>query len=1172
MDYRELREVMKFLHCKGLMAKDIYADMLDTLGDSAPSYAMVKKWVTEFRRGRTSTEDLIRSGRPRDVSTYENVDYIRNLIKDDERVTVQDIAKYVGISFGSVHAILSKLLELVKVSGRWVPRRVSNDRRMTRMEFCKEIGSWYRVNPSRLVQQTVIDDAWIYHFERTEIFSQPPGTDAENGDEPPEQGILNKVLTGELKRPKIIETPSNVVDSVKDTVQTSDSSNGVKSDEVSGAIKPKLDENDDLVTSNSGDSEVKPEEIENEPDSTVQDGKVDSTDEKLVVAIKDDVKDEVKATNGGTSENGSDKVDSTENLSKDEGKVTNGASSAVPNILAILGQKPVNGRPAQGASSYIPIMGPHGLTLGHLSGNQFASILAGANMTQLASLAGVNPGLLNGANLAQLAGVGNLAQLGILAQAQQASGGNANMSLVGQKRPAPELTPLPKKKQRSGRPSSATSCVFWDSGGVILVETLEPGQKLTGEVYCGMLNRLKEAMDVKRPGALDRGVLLVEDQAPEGARPPRGLQLLPLPVNSPDLTPSDFHIFPKVKEHLRGRQKTGFVSAIEAYLKAQEDGYFKCALTEMERRCTLCVDLNGDYVENGNALLAFSYTCRQVMMSDPPPHYFVLHFASDDRAEGSTSQPTSNDLTVFRGLMESAVAHLALTEEMVLRQPECQQLQHLQQTQQNRMSGQESPLHPAVSGYSFGSNFPQTLQAKGILKKVFSDLPDLSAHIPIDLLEDSLGEFTAPILGLGSNVSFITSNRGKELLLYQGFKFGLHRRLACGGTSWSCCTRACPARLRCIGDSYTVTKARVDHNHPPPKPEKLERQKVYNAAKRKALETMSERPSNVISAVLSEETVDQLSKDDLARIRKNLHRARREHNKRLLKVFTDDLETNLSSILNPRTQRSSKPANLRGSRSRLQVHLEVVGENSQETEIKTEIKEEELSILPSSDGLAKVVLEEFIYVPAEDVQEVRLLVKNHEFTKESYVPGDMRWRCMNEHCQAKFVFIESETTFTDVCLDHNHPPPDLKSLNLRNACTMKLSSPVVTLEQCEFYGSEDITHSGPLPLDPYWVWDGPEPLRQPAHDGHPPLPATNQHCPVCLTKRHKFDAWKCGGCTSALKAWRDKQRYAVPRPLPRCYHSLYQPMFNCNGCRRRRMQWEWARRQTRPLGIPMIQY
>lgn len=115
MDYRELRDVMKFLHCKGWSPRDIYADMCQTLGDSAPSYGMVRKWVTEFRKGRISTDDLVRPGRPKDVSTYENLDFIQSLVRDDDRVTVQDIVKLVTISFGSVHTIISKLLELTKV-------------------------------------------------------------------------------------------------------------------------------------------------------------------------------------------------------------------------------------------------------------------------------------------------------------------------------------------------------------------------------------------------------------------------------------------------------------------------------------------------------------------------------------------------------------------------------------------------------------------------------------------------------------------------------------------------------------------------------------------------------------------------------------------------------------------------------------------------------------------------------------------------------------------------------------------------------------------------------------------------------------------------------------------------------------------------------------------------
>ena len=36
-------------------------------GDSAPSISMVKKWFTEFRCGRTNTNDAERPGRPKDA-------------------------------------------------------------------------------------------------------------------------------------------------------------------------------------------------------------------------------------------------------------------------------------------------------------------------------------------------------------------------------------------------------------------------------------------------------------------------------------------------------------------------------------------------------------------------------------------------------------------------------------------------------------------------------------------------------------------------------------------------------------------------------------------------------------------------------------------------------------------------------------------------------------------------------------------------------------------------------------------------------------------------------------------------------------------------------------------------------------------------------------------------
>lgn len=150
-------------------------------------------------------------------------------------------------------------------------------------------------------------------------------------------------------------------------------------------------------------------------------GKVDSSDKHSEVSTSEGMDLSVK------------KSDSSPNNVKKHAdvKVTNGtsASSSVPNILAILGQRPANG--AQEVPGIIPIMGPHGLTLGQLGAS-----LTGINVAQLAALAGMNP-----LNFAQLAGAG-MAQMAS-AQMLQGSANNAR-----QKRPNMDSNSLPKKKQR----------------------------------------------------------------------------------------------------------------------------------------------------------------------------------------------------------------------------------------------------------------------------------------------------------------------------------------------------------------------------------------------------------------------------------------------------------------------------------------------------------------------------------------------------------------------------------------------------------------------------------------------------------------------------------------------------------------------------------------------------
>ena len=75
----ETRAVIKFffLQCKG--PKEIHAILIETLEEHAPSYATVKNWVAQFKRGDFSTCDAPRPRQPKTVTNPEIIDLGRPL-------------------------------------------------------------------------------------------------------------------------------------------------------------------------------------------------------------------------------------------------------------------------------------------------------------------------------------------------------------------------------------------------------------------------------------------------------------------------------------------------------------------------------------------------------------------------------------------------------------------------------------------------------------------------------------------------------------------------------------------------------------------------------------------------------------------------------------------------------------------------------------------------------------------------------------------------------------------------------------------------------------------------------------------------------------------------------------------------------------------------------------
>ena len=111
--------------------------------------------------------------------------------------------------------------------------------------------------------------------------------------------------------------------------------------------------------------------------------------------------------------------------------------------------------------------------------------------------------------------------------------------------------------------------VFWDAGGLILAEFLEHGQTITAARYVQTLHKLRRASRNKRPG---RNIILHDNaRLTSEANAKVGWEVLPHPSYSPDLAPSDYHLFGFVKDQLRGRYETK--EAIQKAVRQCSDGW-----------------------------------------------------------------------------------------------------------------------------------------------------------------------------------------------------------------------------------------------------------------------------------------------------------------------------------------------------------------------------------------------------------------------------------------------------------------------------------------------------------------------------------------------------------------------------------------------------------------------
>ena len=150
---------------KGKTGKEIHDELADVYGSSAPSYAQVKFWVGEFKRGRTSLEDEARSGCPLDTTDEEMCKKVRDLVYSDRQIQVEEIAQALGISHSRVSTILHDRLGMRKLRAHWVPKSLSHVQMATRVSVCSTLLKRFRSKDDFLLRLVTVDETWVNYYE-----------------------------------------------------------------------------------------------------------------------------------------------------------------------------------------------------------------------------------------------------------------------------------------------------------------------------------------------------------------------------------------------------------------------------------------------------------------------------------------------------------------------------------------------------------------------------------------------------------------------------------------------------------------------------------------------------------------------------------------------------------------------------------------------------------------------------------------------------------------------------------------------------------------------------------------------------------------------------------------------------------------------------------------------
>jgi histone-lysine N-methyltransferase SETMAR len=165
MDKNKYRAVIKFFVKEGSAPNEIHSKFIKVYGDSYPSFSTIKKWAAEFKRGRTSLEDDPCEGCPKSATAPEIIEHVHDMVLDDRRIKVREIAEPIGISKEHVRYIVHEQLHMKRLCARWAPRLLTADPKRTHTKISEQCLERFNKNKTDFVRRFItMDETWIHHY------------------------------------------------------------------------------------------------------------------------------------------------------------------------------------------------------------------------------------------------------------------------------------------------------------------------------------------------------------------------------------------------------------------------------------------------------------------------------------------------------------------------------------------------------------------------------------------------------------------------------------------------------------------------------------------------------------------------------------------------------------------------------------------------------------------------------------------------------------------------------------------------------------------------------------------------------------------------------------------------------------------------------------------------